>query len=157
VNRLDPEIELGVIIGRKAKFVSEAKALDHVAGYTIVNDVTARDMQRGDIHNGKPWFRSKSFDTFCPMGPYLLLTDEIADPQNLELKLRVNGDTRQHSNTARCIFTIPQIIAFIAKHMTLEPGDLIATGTPEGIAPLNRGDLVECTIAGLGTLANRVV
>ena len=91
------------------------------------------------------------------MGPYLVLKDEIADDQQLELTLRVNGEIRQHSTTAKMIFAIPQLIAFISKYMTLEPGDVIATGTPEGIAPLNRGDLLEGTITGLGTLVNRVV
>lgn len=156
VKRLDPEIELGVVIGRKARFVSETEALDHVAGYTIVNDVTARDVQRRDQERKWPWFRSKSFDTFCPMGPYLVLRDQVPDPHNLELSLRVNGELRQHSTTSKMIFPIPHIIAFISNYMTLEPGDVIATGTPEGIAPLNRGDLVECTITGLGTLVNRV-
>jgi 2-keto-4-pentenoate hydratase/2-oxohepta-3-ene-1,7-dioic acid hydratase in catechol pathway len=157
VQRLDPELELGVVIGRRGRFVREAEALDYVAGYTIVNDVTARDIQRRDQEKKWPWFRSKSFDTFCPLGPYLVLRDEIADPQQLELTLRVNGEIRQQSTTARMIFAIPQLIAYISKHMTLEPGDVIATGTPEGIAPLNRGDVLEGTITGLGTLVNRVV
>jgi 5-oxopent-3-ene-1,2,5-tricarboxylate decarboxylase/2-hydroxyhepta-2,4-diene-1,7-dioate isomerase len=157
VQRLDPELELGVVIGRRGRFVSEAEALDYVAGYTIVNDVTARDLQRRDQEKKWPWFRSKSFDTFCPLGPYLVLKDEIADAQQLELTLRVNGEIRQHSTTAKMIFAIPELIAFISQYMTLEPGDVIATGTPEGIAPLNRGDLLEGTITGLGTLVNRVV
>jgi 2-keto-4-pentenoate hydratase/2-oxohepta-3-ene-1,7-dioic acid hydratase in catechol pathway len=157
VQRLDPELELGVVIGRRGRFVGEAEALEYVAGYTIVNDVTARDVQRRDQEKKWPWFRSKSFDTFCPLGPYLVLQDEIADPQQLELTLRVNGEIRQHSTTAKMIFGIRQLIAFISQHMTLEPGDVIATGTPEGIAPLNRGDLLEGTITGLGTLVNRVV
>lgn len=157
VQRLDPEIELGVIVGRRAKSVPEEKAMEYIAGYTIVNDVTARDIQRSDIQKMKPWLRSKSFDTFCPIGPYLVLTDEIADPHNLELTLRVNGAIRQHSSTGMCLFKIPQLIAYISKHMTLEPGDVIATGTPEGIAPINRGDIVECTISGIGSLVNWVV
>jgi len=157
VLRLDPEIELGVVIGRTAKLVPEVQAMDYVAGYTIVNDVTARDMQRSDIEKKKPWFRSKSFDTFCPMGPYLTLTDEIADPHDLELTLRVNGQVRQSANTGLCLFKIPQLIAYISRHMTLEPGDVIATGTPEGIAPLEKGDVLECAVSGLGTLTNQVV
>ena len=157
VQRLDPELELGVVIGRRGRFVSEAEALDYVAGYAIVNDVTARDVQRRDQEKKWPWFRSKSFDTFCPLGPYLVLKDEIADPQQLELTLRVNGEIRQHSTTAKMIFPVAQLIATISQYMTLEPGDVIATGTPEGIAPLSRGDLLEGTITGLGTLVNRVV
>lgn len=157
VQRVDPEIELGVVIGQRAKSVPEERAMEYIAGYTIVNDVTARDMQRNDIQKGKPWLRSKSFDTFCPIGPYLVLTDEISDPHNLELTLRVNGEIRQRSNTAMCLFKIPYLIAYISRHMTLEPGDVIATGTPEGIAPIHRGDVVECTITGIGSLVNRVV
>jgi 5-oxopent-3-ene-1,2,5-tricarboxylate decarboxylase/2-hydroxyhepta-2,4-diene-1,7-dioate isomerase len=157
VQRLDPELELGVVIGRRGRFVREAEALEYVAGYTILNDVTARDVQRRDQEKRWPWFRSKSIDTFCPLGPYLVLQDEIADPQQLELTLRVNGEIRQHSTTAKMIFGVRQLVAFISQYMTLEPGDVIATGTPEGIAPLNRGDLLEGTITGLGTLVNRVV
>ncbi len=157
VTRLDPEIELGVVIGRRAKNVAEEEAFEYVAGYTIINDVTARDMQAMDLGRAHPWFRSKSFDTFCPMGPHLVLKDEIVDPHQLRLTLRVNGQVRQDCTTADCIFKIPQIVAFVSKHMTLEPGDVIATGTPDGIAPMERGDVVECTISGLGTLVNRVV
>ncbi len=156
VQRLDPELELGVVIGRRARSVSEAEALSFVAGYTIVNDVTARDLQRRHQEKKWPWFLSKSMDTFCPLGPYLVLPDEIADPQELELTLRVNGEVRQQSTTDKMIFPVRQLIAYISQYMTLEPGDVIATGTPEGIAPLNRGDLLEGTITGLGTLANRV-
>jgi 5-oxopent-3-ene-1,2,5-tricarboxylate decarboxylase/2-hydroxyhepta-2,4-diene-1,7-dioate isomerase len=157
VQRLDPELELGVVIGRRARSVAEAEALSYVAGYAIVNDVTARDLQRRHQEKKWPWFLSKSMDTFCPMGPYLVLPDEIADPQQLELTLRVNGEIRQQSTTAKMIFSVRQLIAYISQHMTLEPGDVIATGTPEGIAPLNRGDVLEGTISGLGTLVNRVV
>ncbi len=157
VTRLDPEIELGFVIGWKARNVSEGEAMDYVAGYTIVNDVTARDMQLRDIAEGKPWLRTKSFDTFTPTGPYLVLKDEIPDPHDLQITLRVNGEIRQDSSTANCVFKIPQIVSYISSFMTLVPGDLIATGTPGGIAPLNRGDIVECTITGLGTLVNRVV
>lgn len=157
VQRLDPELELGVVIGRRARSVSEADALSYVAGYTIVNDMTARDLQRRHQEKKWPWFLSKSMDTFCPMGPYLVLPDEIADPQNLELTLRVNGEIRQQSTTARMIFSVRQLIAYISQFITLAPGDVIATGTPEGIAALNRGDWLEGTITGLGTLVNRVV
>ncbi|HSR33070.1 MAG TPA: fumarylacetoacetate hydrolase family protein [Anaerolineae bacterium] len=157
VERLDPEIELGVVIGTRAKDVPEGMAKDYVAGYTIVNDVTARAMQFRDIEERKPWFRSKSFDTFTPLGPYLVLKDEIPDPHDLSITLRVNGQVRQDALTAHCIFTVPQIVHYLSTFMTLEPGDLIATGTPGGIAPIERGDLVECTITGLGTLANLVV
>lgn len=157
VKRLDPEVELAVVIGCRASHVSEAEAMDVVAGYTVLNDVTARDVQRADIEKKLPWFRSKSMDTFCPMGPYLVLTDEIEDPHRLDITLSVNGEVRQKSNTAMMMFQIPRLIATISGYMTLEPGDVIATGTPEGIAPLNVGDLVECAVEGLGVLRNRVV
>jgi 2-keto-4-pentenoate hydratase/2-oxohepta-3-ene-1,7-dioic acid hydratase in catechol pathway len=157
VKRLDPEIELAVVIGRRARRVEEAEAMTFVAGYTILNDITARDVQRSHQEKKWPWFRSKSYDTFCPMGPTLVLPDEVTDPHNLNLTLSVNGEIRQRSNTGMMIFKIPLLIATISSYMTLEPGDVIATGTPEGIAPLNVGNLVECFIEGLGTLQNRVV
>jgi len=157
VHRLDPEIELAVVIGRRTKAVSEDKAMACVAGYTVLNDVTARDMQKKAQEQKYPWFASKSLDTFCPMGPHLVLVDEIPDPHDLELTLRVNGQVRQHSRTSMMVFKIPHLIAFISKHMTLEPGDIIATGTPEGTAPVQRGDILECSITRLGTLTNRVM
>ncbi len=156
LDRVDPEIELAVIIGRRAKNVSRENAFSYVAGYTILNDVSARNMQAEDLKIYSPWFRSKSFDTFCPLGPYLVLKDEIPDPHNLELKLTVNGEIRQHSNTKNMIFKLPDIISFITAHLTLVPGDIIATGTPEGMAPLYRGDVINCTISGLGTLENTI-
>lgn len=157
LTRVDPEIELGVIIGKKAKNISEDIAMDYVLGYTIINDVTARDMQTEDLSIANPWFRSKSFDTFCPIGPYLVLKEQIQDPHNLNIELRVNGNTRQKDNTKNLIFKIPYIISFITRHMTLEPGDIIATGTPSGIAPIKPGDIVEAEIEAIGILKNIVV
>jgi 5-oxopent-3-ene-1,2,5-tricarboxylate decarboxylase / 2-hydroxyhepta-2,4-diene-1,7-dioate isomerase len=157
VARLDPEVELGVVIGQKARNVPAAEAMEYVAGYVIVNDVTARDMQARDMAAGLPWFRSKSFDTFTPVGPCLVLKDEIPDPHDLRIRLRVNGQLRQDSSTALCLFKIPEIVRYLSSSMTLQPGDLIATGTPAGIAPVGRGDVVECSIDGLGTLTNRVI
>ncbi|MGB9681888.1 MAG: fumarylacetoacetate hydrolase family protein [bacterium] len=157
LTRVDPEAELGLIIGRKAKEVPKERALDYVFGYTIINDVTARDMQTYDLKSANPWFRSKSFDTFCPMGPFILLKEYVKDPHNLEIELKVNGEIRQKDNTKNLIFKIPEIISFISKHMTLEPGDVIATGTPSGIAPIYPGDIVEVSVESIGTLKNRVV
>lgn len=157
LTRVDPEIELGVIIGKKAKNISEDMAMDYVLGYTIINDVTARDMQTEDLSIANPWFRSKSFDTFCPIGPYLVLKEQIQDPHNLNIELRVNGNIRQKDNTKNLIFKIPYIISFITRHMTLEPGDIIATGTPSGIAPIKPGDIVEAEIEAIGILKNIVV
>ena len=131
--------------------------MSHIAGYTIVNDVTARTMQKEDTQNKRPWYRSKSLDTFCPMGPYLVPADAIEDPQNLNIRLTVNGEIRQEASTASMIFKIPQLVAYLSKFFTLEPGDDIATGTPEGVSPLEDGDNVEITITNLGKLENSVM
>lgn len=157
LTRVDPEVELGVIIGRKAKKVPKEKALEYVFGYTIVNDVTARDMQSEDFKIASPWFRSKSFDTFCPMGPFLVLKEYLPDPHNLDVELKVNGEIRQKDNTRNLIFKITEIISFISMHMTLDAGDIIATGTPSGIAPIYPGDIVEASIEKIGYLKNIVV
>ncbi|MBN2416642.1 fumarylacetoacetate hydrolase family protein [bacterium] len=154
--RVDHEAELAVVIGRTAKQVSEETAMEHVAGYTIVNDVTARTMQQEDIAAGNPWYRSKSLDTFCPMGPYIVPADTVNDPGNLAITLTVNGETRQQARTSELIFSIPKIISYISAYLTLQPGDIISTGTPEGISEISDGDLIEISIQGLGTLTNRV-
>ncbi len=154
--RVDHEIELAVVISQQGRHIPEARAFEYVAGYTIVNDITAREMQKSDQANQHPWLRSKSYDTFCPIGPYLVPHGAISDPQNLELSLKVNGEARQQSNTSRMIFKIPELIAFISRFMTLYPGDIIATGTPEGISPLNPGDVVEGEVEQIGKLTNYV-
>jgi 2-keto-4-pentenoate hydratase/2-oxohepta-3-ene-1,7-dioic acid hydratase in catechol pathway len=156
-DRVDHEAELAVVIGKQAKNVKQDEAMSYVAGYTIINDVTARDMQKGDIAAGDPWFRSKNIDTFCPVGPYLVPVEEIQDPNNLDIRLTVNGEVRQQANTSAMIFKIPEIIAEISRYLTLESGDLIATGTPEGVSPIKAGDEIEVSIEGLGTLKNTVV
>ena len=145
--RVDHEAELGVIIGRRCWRASEADALSFVAGYTCVNDVTARDLQKKDGQ----WARAKGFDSFCPSGPYLV-TD--LDPQSLSIRCRVNGELRQEGHTRDMIFPVAALIAYISAIMTLEPGDLLATGTPEGVGPLTHGDVVEVDIAGIGSLRN---
>ncbi|MBE3576575.1 MAG: fumarylacetoacetate hydrolase family protein [Limnochordales bacterium] len=155
--RVDPEAELAVVIGTRARNLTRESALDCVLGYTILNDVTERSLQQQDIAARQPWFRSKSYDTFCPMGPVVVLTDEISDPHTLQITLRVNGELRQTASTAEMIFKIPDILVAITRHITLEPGDIVSTGTPQGIAPIKPGDLVECTVTGIGTLRNRVV
>ena len=157
VKRLDPEIELAFVIGRRARAVPEEHAMAMVAGYTVLNDVTARDMQKAAQGKGCPWFASKSLDTFCPMGPHLVLTDEVSDPHALEMTLRVNGEVRQHATTGDLVVKIPQLITYISRQMTLEPGDVIATGTPEGIGPVQRGDVLQCDISQVGTLRNPVL
>ncbi len=144
------EGELGVVIGRRARNVSAARAPDHVFGYTIVNDVTARDLQRRDGQ----WTRAKGFDTFAPTGPWI---DTDFSPEAQRVVVEVNGEVRQDQPISDMIFDIPTVIAYVSSVMTLERGDLISTGTPSGVGPLVPGDLVEVHVEGLGTLRNRVV
>jgi 2-keto-4-pentenoate hydratase/2-oxohepta-3-ene-1,7-dioic acid hydratase in catechol pathway len=158
--QVDWEAELGVVIGRKAKTVSASQWSEYIGGYMPLNDVSAREWQFGD----KQWVRGKSPDTFCPTGPYLTTPDEIPDVHALAISSRVNGITMQNSNTDKLIFRIPQLIEFISAAITLEPGDIIATGTPEGVGAfrkppifLKSGDVVEIEIEHLGILRNPVV
>ena len=151
--RTDYEGELALIIGKKGKNISESDALDHVMGYTCFNDVSQRNFQK---HDKAGWFRGKSLDTFGPVGPRIVLSGDIGDPQNLAISSRLNGKTVQESNTSNMIFTIPQMIAFISKNFTLEAGDVIATGTPDGVGPLVPGDVIEIEIENIGILKNRV-
>lgn len=158
----DYEAELAVVIGGAGgggSDIAEADALNHIAGYLCANDVTARDIQKGDGQ----WVRGKSPDTFFPIGPYLVTADEIADPHNLDISLTLNGETRQKSNTSNLIFKIPFLIAYLSQTMTLRPGDILSTGTPGGVGVysnppvfLKAGDSVSVTISGLGTLTNTV-
>jgi 2-keto-4-pentenoate hydratase/2-oxohepta-3-ene-1,7-dioic acid hydratase in catechol pathway len=156
VGRVDFEGELAVVMGRRAAQVSEEKAFELIAGFSILNDVTARALQKKDMKEGKPWFRSKSFDTFCPCGPYLVPKAAIDDYQQLQLTVRVNGAIKQQAQLSEMSFDAPAIIAYFSKHCTLEPGDIIATGTPAGVGPLNSGDTVECEITQIGALSNLV-
>jgi 2-keto-4-pentenoate hydratase/2-oxohepta-3-ene-1,7-dioic acid hydratase in catechol pathway len=158
--QVDYEAELAVVIGRRAKNVSADRALDYVLGYTAFNDVTARDFQSSDGQ----WQRSKSCDTFAPMGPSIVTTDVITDPRKLGIKLVLNGATMQESNTDQLIFDVPRLIEFISATITLEPGDVIATGTPPGVGVgrkpqvfLKPGDRVTVAIDGLGALTNPIV
>jgi 2-keto-4-pentenoate hydratase/2-oxohepta-3-ene-1,7-dioic acid hydratase in catechol pathway len=162
---IDYELELAVVIGRKAKAVPPEKAPEMVAGYTIVNDVSARTVTFKKDRAVRPWdefydwLNGKWADGFCPMGPYLLTADEIEDVQNLNMKLTVNGQVRQKANSSQMIHTVAQIISFLSHLMTLEPGDIIATGTPSGVGLatgnyLKAGDRIEATIDKLGTLTN---
>jgi 2-keto-4-pentenoate hydratase/2-oxohepta-3-ene-1,7-dioic acid hydratase in catechol pathway len=161
-SQLDYEIELGVVIGVGGRHIRREAALGHVFGYTVLNDVSARDVQHG--RPGGQWFLGKSMDTFCPLGPWIVTAGEIGDPQNLELTLSVNGERRQHSNTRHMIFGVADLIAEISRYITMLPGDVIATGTPEGVGAamesprfLGDGDVIEAEIAGIGRLRNRVV
>ncbi|HEY5944847.1 MAG TPA: fumarylacetoacetate hydrolase family protein [Kofleriaceae bacterium] len=148
--RVDYEGELGVVIGKRAHRVTREQALDFVEGYVCVNDVTVRDLQKKDGQ----WTRAKGFDTFCPIGPRVV---PGLDPTNLRITTRVNGVVKQDSSTSDLIFDVATLIAFVSQHMTLEPGDVISTGTPSGVGPLSPGDVVEVEIAGIGVLRNPVI
>jgi 2-keto-4-pentenoate hydratase/2-oxohepta-3-ene-1,7-dioic acid hydratase in catechol pathway len=159
--KLDYEVELGVVIGREARYVDEAKALGHVAGYCIVNDVSERAFQ---MEHGGTTTKGKSADTFGPTGPWLVTADEVGDPQALELWTTVNGNRRQHGNTAKMIFPVATLVAYVSQFMSLQPGDVISTGTPAGVGHglkppqyLQRGDVVEMGISGLGVQRHRIV
>jgi 2-keto-4-pentenoate hydratase/2-oxohepta-3-ene-1,7-dioic acid hydratase in catechol pathway len=159
---LDHEIELAVVIGRKGRYIPQEMAMEHVAGYTILNDVSDREYVGKKNPNWTVnWFFMKAQDTFAPLGPYLVLKDEIKDPHGLRLRLWVNGQLRQDSQSEGMIFKIPEIISRISRFVTLEPGDIIATGTPTGTSfstrqYLKEGDVVECEVEGIGRLKNPV-
>ena len=158
--QIDWEVELAVIIGRVGKNIREENAMDYVFGYTVLNDITARDLQS----RHKQFFKGKSLDGSCPMGPWLVTADEINDPHHLTLQLRVNGELKQDGNTEQMIFSLPEMIAVLSLGMTLEPGDIIATGTPSGVGfsrqPaefLKPGDTMESEIIGIGTIRTTFV
>ena len=158
-DKIDYEAELGVIIGRRGRHIRVEDAIDYVAGYTIVNDVSARDLQSSDSQ----WIRGKSFDTFAPMGPCVVGTSALGDGDGLDIRLRLNGETMQDSNTRNMIFKVPDLVSYISQIMTLEPGDVISTGTPSGVGVgrkpqvfLKPGDVVEVELEGVGTLRNAV-
>lgn len=149
-SRVDYEAELAAVIGKTCRNVSEEEADDYILGYTALNDVTARDLQSED----KQWTRAKSFDTFCPFGPYI---DTGFDPQNKRIRSVLSGKVMQDGNTGDMLFNVKALVSFISRCMTLLPGDVVATGTPEGIGPMRRGDTIEIMIEGLETLRNTVV
>jgi 2-keto-4-pentenoate hydratase/2-oxohepta-3-ene-1,7-dioic acid hydratase in catechol pathway len=148
--RVDYEGELGVVIGKRASHVTEAEARGYIFGYTCFNDVTARDLQARD----KQWTRAKGFDTFAPLGPWI---ETELDPYRLRLETRLNGEVKQSTSTGDLVFGVYELVSFISRVMTLLPGDVIATGTPGGIGPMQPGDIVEVEIEDIGTLRNRVV
>lgn len=152
--RIDYEAELALIIGEKCKNVPVERAWDVVYGYTCLNDVSQRNMQRGDTSG---WFRGKSLDTFGPVGPCVVPADSIGNAQELDIICRLNGRVVQSSNTKHMIFPIPEILAFVSKNFSLMEGDIITTGTPSGVGPITHGDVVEVEIQGIGILRNPVV
>ncbi len=149
-SRVDYEAELAVVIGKRCRGVLPLQAEEHILGYTCANDVTARDLQQKDGQ----WTRAKSFDTFLPLGPYIVTG---IDPHNLEIKSFLNGELKQKSSTANLIFSVPELVSFISGVMTLFPGDVILTGTPSGVGPMESGDVVEVEIEELGKLSNKVM
>jgi len=159
--RMDYEVELAVVIGARAKNVGKAEALAYVAGYAICNDVSERSLQKGGAGE---WIKAKSYDTFGPLGPWLVTTDEVPDPQRLDLALDLNGERMQTGNTSTMIFPVAELIAYISKYMTLMPGDVITTGTPPGVGMarnprvfIKPGDEIRATISGLGEQRWKVV
>ena len=159
--KVDWEVELAVVIGKRAYRVSEESVFDYVIGYTVCNDVSARDLQS---ERGDQWIRGKSMDTFCPLGPCIVTKDEIADPHNLKLRTIVNGETMQDSNTSELLFKIPHLVSYLSRAFTLLPGDVIITGTPPGVGMgkkppifLKHGDVVSVEIDGIGKLTNPCV
>ena len=159
-SQVDYEAEFAVVIGKRGKHIPESEAHKYIAGYTVLHDVSARDMQFGD----KQWYRGKSCDTFAPTGPWIVTPDEVPDPNNLRISLTLNGETLQDSNTSNLIFKVPFLISYLSQSVTWEVGDLISTGTPPGVGfarkPqvfLKAGDTVSVTVEGIGTLTNPVV
>ncbi len=160
VKELDYEVELAVVIGKRMKDIPAEKVPDHIYGYTIMNDITARDIQ----NNESQWYRGKSFDTFGPMGPVIVEKSRIHHPQNLNLKSYVNGELRQNGNTSDMIFGIYELLSYICRSITLETGDLVSTGTPSGVGIFTKekkllrpGDTVICEVEGIGKLENKIV
>jgi 2-keto-4-pentenoate hydratase/2-oxohepta-3-ene-1,7-dioic acid hydratase in catechol pathway len=158
-SQVDYEVELAVIVGLPTRNVTRDKALDHVFGYSILNDVSARDLQKSHVQ----WFKGKSLDTFCPIGPWIVTADEFGDPQNKRIALRLNGDTRQNATTADMIFPVAVCLESLAKGMTLDPGDIIASGTPEGVGLgrvppeyMKDGDVMETEVEGIGVMRNAI-
>lgn len=152
--RTDPEAELAIIMAKQGRHIPPERAFEYVLGYTCFNDVSQRNIQNSDVSG---WFRGKSFDTFGPIGPVVVLHRDMGDPQKLAIYSRINGVVKQSGNTQDMIFSIPLLISYISKNFTLEAGDIIATGTPSGISPIHGGDEVEIEIEGIGVLRNPVL
>ncbi|NXW39102.1 FAHD2 protein, partial [Phaetusa simplex] len=161
-SEVDWEVELAAVIGKEGRHIEESSAMDHVVGFTVANDVSARDWQMR--RNGRQWLLGKTFDTFCPLGPALVTKEAVADVHNLGIRCSVNGQLMQDSNTSQLVFKLPTLIAWVSRFVTLVPGDILLTGTPPGVGVfrkppvfLKRGDKVQCEIEELGTICNKVV
>ena len=156
-NRVDHEVELAFILSKRCKKVSSEHAFDYIQGYSVFLDITARKMQIFDRNKNLPWYRSKNFDTFSVIGPRIVPPNEIEDPHNLNIELKVNGEVKQSSNTSYMIFKIPRIMEYISSFLTLEQGDIVATGTPSGVGPIQPGDIIKASIEKVGEIRHNVV
>ena len=156
-NRVDHEVELAFIMQKTCKKISATNAYDYIQGFSIFLDITARKMQILDRNRNLPWYRSKNFDTFSVIGPCVVPINEIKDPHNLNIELKIDGVVKQSSNTKHMIFRIPQVVEYISSHVTLERGDIIATGTPSGVGPIQPGEIIEAFIENIGTITHQVV
>ena len=156
-NLVDHEVELAFIISQPCKNIQVEEANKYIEGYSIFLDITARKMQISDRNINLPWYRSKNFDTFGPIGPKIVPFNDIEDPHNLNIELSINGDFRQQSNTKYMIFKIPEILSYISKFLTLFTGDIVATGTPGGVGPIQPGDSIEASIEKIGSISHKVI
>jgi 2-keto-4-pentenoate hydratase/2-oxohepta-3-ene-1,7-dioic acid hydratase in catechol pathway len=156
-NQVDHEVELAFIISKDCKNIQAEQAYDYIKGYTVFLDITARKMQISDRNINLPWYRSKNFDTFGPIGPRVVPSVDIVDPHILNIDLKINGVIRQQSNTKHMIFKIPEVLAFLSKFVRFSPDDIVATGTPRGVGPIKPGDLIEASIEKIGKITHKVV
>ena len=156
-NQVDHEVELAFIISQNCKNIQAEHGYEYVEGYTVFLDITARKMQISDRNINLPWYRSKNFDSFGPIGPKIVNFNEIEDPHNLNIQLKINGEIRQQSNTKHMIFKIPEILEYLSKFITLSPGDIVATGTPSGVGPIQPEDIIEASIEKIGTINHKVI
>jgi len=156
-NRVDHEVELAFILSKKCKKISAENAFDYILGYSLFLDITARKMQIYDRNKNLPWYRSKNFDTFSVIGPQIVPIKDIEDPHNLNIELQINGNVKQSSNTKFMIFKIPRILEYISSFLTLEKDDIIATGTPSGVGPIQPGDIIEASLEKIGRIRHEVI
>ncbi|MFX0080323.1 MAG: fumarylacetoacetate hydrolase family protein [Candidatus Hodarchaeota archaeon] len=156
-NRVDHEVELAFILSKKCKKISSKNAFDYIQGYSVFLDITARKMQIFDRNKNLPWYRSKNFDTFSVIGPRIVPLSEIKDPHNLNIELKVNEEVKQSSNTSYMIFKIPRLMEYISSFLMLEQGDIVATGTPNGVGPIQPGDIIEASIENIGKIRHEVI
>lgn len=156
-NQVDHEVELAFIISQNCKNIQAEHGYEYVEGYTVFLDITARKMQISDRNINLPWYRSKNFDSFGPIGPRIVNFNEIEDPHNLNIQLKINGEIRQQSNTKHMIFKIPEILEYLSKFITLSHGDIVATGTPSGVGSIQPEDIIEASIEKIGTITHKVI